>query len=1535
MSFNLKKTVKWTVGILLTPIVIFLLLSLLIYVPPVQRFAVDKTCEWLEEDMHWKVKIGQVRLAFPLDLVLADMAATDEENDTVLDAEALRLNIPVMPLLDGRADIDGIILREAYVNTKSLIGDCRIKGRLKKFVAHSRGVKWDDEYVKLNDLVLDNADVLVCLSDTAAPDTTPSTAKWIIDVESAEVHKTKVNLQFVNPLDKPEFSYFGTQVEVGELALKNGHFDTGKSFYGVEKLLLKDGAANVDLTEGERKNDKFDMNHLRLTGLNVGVDSLSYNEKGELRCGVRNLQMAERCGFAVEDITAGVYFDNERAELNGLNFNTKHSLITAGVSVNWRALSQGLDSDLTLSIDSKIGRPDVLKISEMFLDDGTTKMLGEILPQSPILLKAKVAGTAESLKIRQADVQLPGTASLSLSGTVKNAMNDYRSGRVKYTLKTAKNLKNVVRYFAGNSIQVPSPMTLAGDLDFHGNLYKTKSKLNVPGGSADILAQTNLSRENYDVKLNTHGFPVRQFLPDLPISPLTASVHAQGSGYNPMANSSRLQAEANVTKTAYGVYPLDNTQLRATLHQGQANANMKMANVMAQLTANVNADIRSMDNLSAQLQTDIDEFNLHTVGLVDTTLTAGGQFNLHLLAQQDFTRITSQGHGTNLYLTNDVEGTSLKDLVYNLSIAPDTTVVDLRSGDLDLKLGAQGGIEEISTKIANFTDELFAQLDKKHFDEDRLKVLLPTMKLDLTAGQDNPFTAFLNFHGIGYSGMEIKLSTHPLEGLNGSMTAGLIKNENLQLDTAYLVIQQDTSGVRMKGLVRNYLKKNPNKFEAELDAYALEKGLGLLAKFRDKNGDTGLSFGIRAEVEDEGYRVSFYPYNPIIAYRNFTINKDNFITATDDFKHFAANVDLLADDGTGLKIYGEPNEVTNSNDITLSISQFNLGELSRSVPFLPVMRGMLSGDVHVSDENERISAMASLEAVDFSYEGTDLGKIGIEAMYMPKTDGEQYVDAFLMADDIEVLQASGSYLDRGNGELDANVKLVNLPLPILNAFLAGTDFALKGSTVGDLRLHGEMDKLLLDGNLAFDSAHIYSNVYGVDFRMDEQPIIINGSKLTFKDYALHSTGENPLLLNGTLDASNLNKISLNFRMEATDFELINAKKNSDSQLYGKLFSNFKGNLTGTLDNMRIRGQLDVLEKTNVTYILKDSPLAADDQLSSLVTFKDFKDTTMVETPLEGQSSMNISLNVGISDAARFHCFLSEDGRSYVDLIGGGDLALRLTEQGDMRLTGRFTVEEGEMNYELPVIPLKTFTLKQGSYVDFTGDVLNPTLNLAATERVRASYTEGDVSRPVSFDVGVKITRTLADMGLEFTLEAPDDLSAASDINSMTTAQRSKAAVALLATGMYISDANIGSTSGFKASNALNAFLNSEIQNITGAALKTIDFNIGIEDGLSAAGTTTKDYTFQFSKRFLDDRITVNIGGKVSTGADATNSAASFLDNVSVEYRLDQGATRYIRVFYDRSSQDPLEGTLTKTGAGLVLRRKTNKLSELFMFKKKK
>ena len=79
--------------------------------------------------------------------------------------------------------------------------------------------------------------------------------------------------------------------------------------------------------------------------------------------------------------------------------------------------------------------------------------------------------------------------------------------------------------------------------------------------------------------------------------------------------------------------------------------------------------------------------------------------------------------------------------------------------------------------------------------------------------------------------------------------------------------------------------------------------------------------------------------------------------------------------------------------------------------------------------------------------------------------------------------------------------------------------------------------------------------------------------------------------------------------------------------------------------------------------------------------------------------------------------LSADRSSRVELEGGGDLSLQYTPQGDLTLTGRYTLSGGMMKYALPVIPLKEFQIQNGSYVDWTGNPMDPMLNFKATERV--------------------------------------------------------------------------------------------------------------------------------------------------------------------------------------------------------------------------
>ncbi len=1521
MKKPIKKALKWLGITVATPIALFLLLAILLYIPPVQNFAVHQVANYMSGNLGMDVRIDKVRLAFPLDLAVHHMTAV-EKGDTLLNADRLRLNVKLMPLFEGRADVDGFELYGLVIDTKSYISDTRIKGHAGQLTAAAHGVDWEKELVNLDHARLHDADIYVTLSDTAKKDTTESKAKWNIAVKKVDIERSKVHLQM--PGDSMRI-----YANLGRAALRGGAFDTGRNYYAVKMLQLQDCDVNYDIPY-IKPVAGIDPNHIAVKRLTLMLDTLSYNNEGVLRAGLRGLTLHEKCGLDVTRLSGSVYMDTTQLRLPALLLRTPASRIDADVAFDFKAFSAGKGGHCQAMVDASIGYDDIRTLATGYVD----KAYLRALPHKPLAIKGTVSGNIDHLRLPSLTLNMPGVLQASTNGYTNYVTKDWRNGKFNFNLRT-KSMAAVRQLMPASlkqSINVPDGLSLRGKAAFNGSRYDADIKAGIGRGSLAAKAKLDVKRETYNVVATAHQLPIASIVRGVPVGPFSGSLRASGSGWDVMSPRTSLTADAKVNALSYERYPLGGISVKANLRGGKAVAHFEADNPLLQGNGHIEA-LLGRHNYEVAVKASLPNLDLKKLGVTTDTLYFGTDIDIKATANKTFTAYALSGSIANNHFTTQRMSAMAKDILFDLATSRDTTTANISAGDLRLRLGAKGDIPHLGTHLARFANELQKEAKTYNIDQERLKTYLPVMAFYLDAGRDNPLYNIARMKGYSFSSAYVNLNTDPHVGMTGDARMGALNVGALLLDTIDTHIFQDSTGVQMRGLVKNG-KKNPNPLEVRMRSYVMRSGAGIELSYYDSEGERGVDVGLQAALVDGGMNIHLYPENPVLAYRNFKVNKDNYIFLGKD-NSIRADVDLLADDGTGLKIYGEPKDSV--NDLTVSVNQVNLGELSAVLPYMPKLSGMLSGDVHVTDDSQhkQLSAMASLTADNFKYEDMPLGNVGIDAVYLPKTGGEHHASAFISSNGEEVLACNGTYFDRDGGTFEGDAQLHDFPLQMLNGFMAGTDVALKGIAGGDLRVNGSLDKPMINGSLDLDSAHIYSDVYGFDLRTDERALDIKDSRIIFSDYRLFSTGKEPMVLNGTFDMSDFERMRMDFAMRAKNFELINTRKKAQSMLFGKVYANYVGTLKGTTDNLSLRGKLEVLDRTDVTYILKDSPLSVDDRLHDLVQFTNFKDSTQTAQPEKAvDGGMDITMGISISDAAIFHCNLSDDGQSYVKLEGGGDMTLRMTQQGDMRMTGLFTTNSGEMKYQLPVIPLKTFQIVQGSYVQFTGDVMNPTLNIAAKERTKAVVTENDKQRSVAFDVGVKITKPLNDMGLEFTIEAPEDLNIQNQLASMSSEQRGKAAVTMMATGMYMTDETMMSGSGFKANNALNAFLQSEIQNIAGSALKTIDINLGVESGTSQTGTSTTDYSFQFAKRFWGNRISVIIGGKVSTGADATNSAESFINNVSVEYRLDQGATRYVKAFYDRDTQDPLEGQLTKTGAGLVLRRKTDKLGELFIFRNK-
>jgi len=762
-------------------------------------------------------------------------------------------------------------------------------------------------------------------------------------------------------------------------------------------------------------------------------------------------------------------------------------------------------------------------------------------------------------------------------------------------------------------------------------------------------------------------------------------------------------------------------------------------------------------------------------------------------------------------------------------------------------------------------------------------------------------------------------------------------------------VKQDTSRMMLQSGVINGPKNPQFVFRSTLTGEIRSEDAELTVNYVDGKGQTGVLFGVNARPLTEGHGkgngvlLNLTPAEPVIAYRKFHfVDNSNWIYLHNNMRVYA-NIDMDSDNGLGFRMQSDKNDSISLQNMNVELSRFQLGELSEVLPYMPRLTGLFSAEAQYIQTPTSLQVSAEANIDELTYERQHVGDIGMGATWLPGDKGAtHYLNTYFSYDNREVMTADG-ILTKKNGKdtLEVTTSFEHFPMKIANAFVPDQMISFTGDLDGGMYIYGPLEKPRMHGDITLDSVSVYARQAGARYWFDDRPVQIKDNQLIFDKFAIYTTSKNPFTINGKVDFRNLERPTADLKLLAENYTLLDAPRTRESLIYGKIFVDLNATVRGPLDALTMRGNMNLLGNTDVTYVLTDSPLTVEDRLEGLVTFTSFADTASVgtdEAPAMSLGGMDMIMSVHIDNAVRLRADLSPDRSKFIELEGGGDLNMQYTPQGDISLTGRYTLSGGIMKYSLPIIPLKEFQINNGSYVDWRGDPMNPTLNLKATERMRASVADGDDggSRVVNFDVSIAIKNRLDAPELIFDITAPDDATIENELQAMGAEERSKQAIAMLATGVYMNSGVKGG--GLSMGSALNSVIQSQINSLAGSAFQSINasFTMGMEDRTSAeTGDKQTDYSFRYSQRLFNDRVQIVIGGKVTTGANATNDAESFIDNISLEYRLDTSGTRYVRVFYDKNYESVLDGEITETGVGLVLRRKMDRLGELFIFRKKK
>ena len=1529
---------RWWLWLIASPFLLFLLVAVLLYLPPVQRFAVNQASDFASRSTGLNISVGRLDLRFPLDLLVRDVLAVEPEtNDTLLSLERLKVELRLWKLLKKEIEVEEISIRNAIVDTRNFIDGMAVKGHLGELFLESHGVAFSPETARVNEFYVKDSDISLTLGNIEQSDTTASEPLyWKILLDKIALE----NVGFA--LNMPKDSLF-LRTNLMKTQLKDGILDLKEASCFVKTFNINGG----ELAYGPKEE-------LFFQSVGLQVDSIYYCGRN-IRANIENFVFKERSGMELLSTKGRIVSDSALINIPSLVMKTPVSFLDLQTKIAWEVLEMKQSGVLSARIMAEVGKDDMMKIL-----GGRDTLLHQTYPDKPFRLHVDADGNLNRIRLRTFEAGVQKAFELKAGGELLNlADNDRRGGEISLSAKTfdMRFLRPLTkgRFALRRGTALDGTFTMSGSkmgIDFLLKQPEARAKTRLDSAqltvhndtlsltegfqmrrAARFYAQYDRVKESYGADLIVNDFNIRQFLPKDSLFDVSMNLHADGEGLDLFSPRTRFNVKGTVDKLHYATYRLAGYDLTATLENHQLDAALVAHNSAMEVNAHLDGKLKPND-VAAHLTVQVPKLDWQVMNLMDVPFSTSHKLDVSFVSDL-IRKYEINASLTDTYVKAPKKNFKTKDLYVGFTTSVDSTRAYMRAGDLDVNFEGRGYVENILQQLDVFTARADEQWVSKTIDQEELKTLLPDICLKATSGADNPISNYLSMmQGVSFDKFHMDFDTSPEAGMNGEAYLYNIHTDSLMIDTVCVDLKHGEGGLDFFTGVVSTPKPNQEAFEIDLDGNIGNGKAQILLQYLNARKEKGIYLGVNAALGRRGIRMKFFPENPTLVYRPFKLNERNYIYLADRGRIFG-DVRLYDEQGTGIQFYTNREDTIADQEMTVELSRISLQQFRKVIPYLPDMGGWLGASVHYVDSEGQMMLSADVSLDDFVYEKSPMGDWTMSGVYLPGDSSRHHVDGYIQHNEKEIVNLNGLYQvdEMDNENITGELALHHFPLKVINPFIPDKMVEFMGDIDGELSMTGNPMRPVLNGGLKLDSVNMAIPDLSVGFRFDDKQVRMEDSRMIFDKFNIYTKGDTPFAVNGAVDFSDMEEMLVDLHMKTRDYELMNAAKSRTATTYGKIYVDVDATLTGPVDALKMRGNMNVLGKTDFTYVLKDSPLMVTDRLGDMVEFVNFNDSVTVEN--EGKTTttltgMDIAMTIHIDQAVQAHVDLTADGSNYMEVEGGGDLAFQYTPQGEMLLNGRYSVISGELKYEIPIIPLKTFYIQNGSYLNWTGNMMNPEMNIKATERVRANVgSKGEMSRMVSFDVGIALTDRLESLGLAFTLEAPEDGSVQEQLNAMSAEERGKLAVTMLVTGMYMADGN--STGGFNMSNALNSFLQNQISNVVG---QSMDISLGMESTNDAEGGRGTDYNFQFAKRFWNNRFRIVIGGTVSTGNTAQKNE-TFIDNVAIEYRLDDSGTRYVKLFHETNYESVLEGEVIETGVGVVLRKKVTKLGELFIFKKKK
>lgn len=319
-------------------------------------------------------------------------------------------------------------------------------------------------------------------------------------------------------------------------------------------------------------------------------------------------------------------------------------------------------------------------------------------------------------------------------------------------------------------------------------------------------------------------------------------------------------------------------------------------------------------------------------------------------------------------------------------------------------------------------------------------------------------------------------------------------------------------------------------------------------------------------------------------------------------------------------------------------------------------------------------------------------------------------------------------------QFSVNTNLRKLDLKLASELYPSYILDAKGELTGNLDLSGTSEDPKLNGTFQFENAEISTVYTGDNLKIEKSRIDLSTEKINLNTISLRDSAGSLLTIKGEINNYLEDIARVNIAINTKDFTLVDVSPEDGVLVYGKLKADLDINVTERLDAPKVRAKLKIADGTDFTYKVQpdnDYETFDDDLIewTNLDTTSLSKNEILTREKEKLNSKVDVFANtvdfngeVQIVEEATLRVLIDSAAGDYLEIRGDAKISMDYNRAGNLRMIGNYYVADGFYQMNFYNISKKKFKLKEGGYVNWNGDAFNPTLNLSAVYTTRATLT---------------------------------------------------------------------------------------------------------------------------------------------------------------------------------------------------------------------